>query len=581
MKPYSAAKNTLKKIASRFAATAILFSQACESIDVTVINNPNTGSPEQATADFLLNNIQITTAKLHSGSEGSRANGWAQFGMEPVRIQQGYGATYSELYNPTDFNQLWSDAYAGALIDIKTMNALAREAGQLTHIAIGQIIEAYIITHLVDLFGDIPYTEALRGKELIFNVKPDDAASIYAAADQLLIDAIANLEASETTLPENDLYYPISAADTRTDEEQWIKAANTLRLAMALRTRLVNPQAAATINSLVASGRLILNYQDDLQFQWSTNNSAPDSRHPYFSANYGGSGPDADYYNANYFMNLMANQYSNPDPRTRYYFYRQEKDFSTANITTKNCVAEASPPLWWEGFTVYCLVPNTNGMNGLWGRNHLDDEPIPPDAHLRTLHGVYPIGGPFDANEFRNVSGLSAPTEGLSGAGISPILLAANTHLMLAEATLELGTSGSARTHLENGVRESMEKVVNFGAPLATGTGFEATSTTINDHIAEILEAFDTGTQTDKLRIIAEQLFIANWCNGMEPYNTYRRTGQPDNLTPAAKSKNPGNFLRSMWYPQVAVANNIHITQKAAPETRIFWDSNPIEGFID
>jgi hypothetical protein len=279
-------------------------------------------------------------------------------------------------------------------------------------------------------------------------------------------------------------------------------------------------------------------------------------------------------------MNLMANQYTAIDPRIRYYMYRQQSNYDGADNITKECVNEPLVPSWWAGFDYYCLVPATNGYGGLWGRNHMDDDGIPPDDAFRTLHGTYPIGGPFDAEDFRNVSGSTAVSEGLAGAGISPMLLAANTHLMLAESALELGTAGDARTYLETGVRESMNKVAAFGAPVATGTGFEATPALIDAHIARILAAYDAADNTGKLRIIAEQVFIASWCDGMTAYNTYRRTGQPDNLSPAFVVENPGNFLRSMWYPQTASDNNTNITQKANPDTPVFWDTNP-PGFVN
>jgi hypothetical protein len=125
-----------------------------------------------------------------------------------------------------------------------------------------------------------------------------------------------------------------------------------------------------------------------------------------------------------------------------------------------------------------------------------------------------------------------------------------------------------------------MNKVAAFGAPVATGTGFEATPALIDAHIARILAAYDAADNTGKLRIIAEQVFIASWCDGMTAYNTYRRTGQPDNLSPAFVVENPGNFLRSMWYPQTASDNNTNITQKGNPDTPVFWDTNP-PGFVN
>ena len=137
-------------------------------------------------------------------------------------------------------------------------------------------------------------------------------------------------------------------------------------------------------------------------------------------------------------MNLLANQYDNPDPRIRYYLYRQVSDFSAADVVTKECVTEISTPSWWDANEPYCLVPNINGLDGFWGRNHLDDDGIPPDQQFRTVFGVYPVGGPFDDDSFRNVSGSTAVSEGLAGAGISPILMSSYTNFMLAEAALHL-----------------------------------------------------------------------------------------------------------------------------------------------
>jgi hypothetical protein len=459
------------------------------------------------------------------------------------------------------------------------MNPLAEEAGQFTHIAIGQILEAYIMMSMVDFFGDVPYSEAVSGGEGILNPTVDSGASIYQAADQLLVDAIANLGKDETSLPLNDLFY-------NGNEGQWRKVANTMRLKLYLQTRLANAEgfgasvSTSRINELINSNQLILDASDDFYFQWGTNNASPDSRHPYFDANYDGAGPSSDFYTSNYYMNLMANQYSEPDPRIRYYFYRQQEDYSGADVVTKECVTEISLPSWWDPSEPYCLVPSTNGLSGYWGRNHLDDDGIPPDDAFRTLHGTYPVGGPFDDNTFRNVSGSAAINEGLVGAGISPILMSSYTYFMLAEAAFTLNTTGNARDYLESGIRQSIGTVANFGASLATGTGFEATTTAIDNHVAEILTSYDAADDTGKLRIIVEQYFIALWCNGIEAYNTYRRTGQPDNLTPAFTTPDPGPFLRSMWYSQTAADSNTNITQKSAPSTPVFWDTNP-DGFVD
>ncbi len=555
------------------AVCSLLLLAGCETTELGVVDSPNDLSPQQASVDFFLNQIQIMTAQIHSGEEGRNERGLSQLGMEPVRMQHGGGPTYREMYDPVDFDRLWDNVYARALIDIRTMNPLAEEAEQFTHLAIGQILEAYIMMSMVDFFGDVPYSEALRGGERILNPSVDAGASIYEAADQLLLDAIANLNKDELVLPTNDLFYG-------GDEGQWIKLANTLRLKLYLQTRLVNEaESTSVINGLIASNQLILDSNDDFLFQWGTSNAAPDSRHPYFDRLYDGQGPSSLFYTCNYFMDLMANQYGEPDPRIRYYFYRQVSDFSGADVVTKECVTQITSPSWWASDEPYCTVPNINGLNGYWGRNHLDDDGIPPDDAFRTIHGVYPVGGPFDDDSFRNVSGSAAITEGYAGAGISPILLSSYTHFMLAEAALTMGTTGDARAYLESGIRESMATVTNFGAALASGTDFVPSTTVIDAHIDEILASYDGGNDTDKLRVIVEQYFIALWGNGIEAYNTYRRTGQPDNVTPGFVLADSGTFLRSMWYSQTATDSNSNFSQKAAPDTPVFWDTNP-EGFV-
>ena len=562
--------NFLIKTVQVFLISVVVF--GCETTDLTVQDNPNALNPKTADSDLYINAIQLRFADFFTGIEGSNFDGMSEFGMEAVRMIHGFGPSYRELNDPSDFNQIWGSAYSSILADVRAMNSIAMGKQQYTHIAIGQIIESYVMMTLVDFFGDVPYTQAIDG---VSNLNPaaDSGSSIYEKIDLLLVDAIANLDKDESSLPTTDLYY-------NGNEEKWKKLANTLRLKLHLQKRLVDETTSiSTINSLIG-GDLILTSDDDFQFQYSTNISAPDSRHPFFEKNYGGSGPNSDFYFSNYYMDLLANNNSSADPRTRYYFYRQVSDFSDANVQTKECVTQSKPSHYGSD-DVFCTVPNTNGFDGFWGRDHLDNDGIPPDDQFRTLFGVYPAGGPFDDNSFRNVSGSSATSEGLAGAGISPIMLSSFTNFMLAEAALTIGTNGNASTYLENGIRSSISKTMSFGASLASASPtFIPSNTEIDSYVNEVLNKYNTaGSDTDKMKIIAEQYFIALWGNGIEAYNTYRRTGQPDDLQPAHDLANPGVFVRSNWYPANSADNNSNITQKTDVTTPVFWDNNP-EGFV-
>ena len=588
------------KVSGFLAALALLVSASgCESIDLGVEPSPNFLNPTQADVDFFLVAAQQGVAAFHSGIEGSGFKGMSQFGMEPVRMLHGFGPSYRELNEPAVFNRIWNDAYSEALIDIRTMNPLAEEGELWTHLGIGQVLEAYVMMTLVDYFGDVPYTEALQGVAFL-NPAPDDQVAIYEAVDQLLLDAIANFGRQELALPTSDLFYG-------GDEDQWVTLANTLRLKLYLQTRLASESSfnasasTSVINSLIAGGNLITSSDDDWQYQYGTTLAAPDSRHPFFEKNYGGAGPSADFYAANYFMDLMANQYDTIDPRIRYYYYRQVPDFSDADVVTNSCSTQA-PPAWYAPGELFCQVPADNGYNGLWGWDHLRDDGIPPDDQFRTLFGVYPVGGPFDDESFRNVSGSEAISEGLAGAGIAPFMMSSWTNFMLAEAALTLGTTGDARAYLETGIRESFAKVTGFGERLGASVMdrvitpddpdtpedeeetvrdlYIPTAGQIDGYVARILTAYDAGDNTAKLKIIVEQYFIALFGNGIEAYNTYRRTGMPNDMQPAVDLADPGVFVRSHWYPQDAAVNNSNLPQKQDVTTPVFWDTNPA-GFVD
>ena len=573
-------KNIFKKNYLILICLLLLGFQSCETTNLDVINDPNNVPVNGADVDLYLNSIQIGLANFISGYEGENESGMSELGMKPVRMLHGNSNSYRDYYSPSEFDKAWGTAYSKILIDIRAMTPLAVEQKKYTHVAIGQIVESYVMMTLVDFFGDVPYSEASQGL-LNLNPKADSGASIYKSVDLLLLDAIENLDKDELALPSNDLFY--SGDSTK---ENWIKVAKTMRLKLYLQTRLAtgsdfgSAKSKTVIDELIADDDLILSSSDDFLFQWSSNAAAPDSRHPYFEKCFGGIGPSTNFYMANYYMDLMANKYSgNRDPRIRYYFYRQRGDFSTASVVTKSCSTQDAPA-WYGAEFNFCTVPSTNGLSGYWGRDHGDNDGIPPDDRDRTLFGVYPVGGEFDKSGYENLSGATAPSIGLKGAGITPIFMSSFTNFMLAEAALTLGTSGDPLEYLEAGMRESITKTMTFGASVAKGNSRIPTTAAIDAYVTAVKDAYSAGDDSTKLEIIVQQYFIALWTNGIEAYNTYRRTGKPGKLQPTVKLQDPGVFIRSNWYPQAAESNNSNITQKTGVTTPVFWDTNP-EGFVD
>jgi hypothetical protein len=545
----------LKKIALSLIMVGVL------SCDLNKLDNPSALTPDQADPDFILNGVQLNFADFFWEA--------SDFGMQMTRLIHFYGPTYENGYTASSFDNLWTLGYSRILLN-SVNNVAEFEARSLFyHAGMVQVMQAYTMMTLVDYFGSVPFSEAFDPNN--FNPAQDDQATMYAEAIALLDDAIANFNRdldgdpgnNSLAKPKNDLYYGGSGA-------RWVTLAKTLKLRAYLQTRLVDASAKTNIEALVTDGDLIDNgttHVEDFNFKYSTTNANPDSRHPYFTGDYlNGAG----YYMTNYLMNEMYNGKNFVDPRIRYYFYRQVSA-TTTDVNELFCI-NVTPPAHYAGF-VFCAVGD-----GYWGRDFGDFSGIPPDNFKRTAFGVYPAGGNFDNSSFQAVN----QDMGLKGAGILPIMNSAFTEFMKAEAALVFNspTIGNPRTLLEQGIRKSIEKVKAFGASVAGSSPLIPNTTAINNYVNDVLALYDAATTDDeRLQIIIKEYWIALFCNGIDAFNTYRRTGKPVDLQPTLQPSG-GNAYRSFTYPSVYVTRNSTASQKPDNKVQVFWDTNPPD-FID
>ncbi|MDV7140279.1 SusD/RagB family nutrient-binding outer membrane lipoprotein [Maribacter sp. TH_r10] len=541
---------------------------SCETTELQILDNPNALTPSQADADLFLNSVEIGLATFFDGD----TQGISEQGMEVTRMLHMFGPTYTNAYAGSDFDENWTEAYAEVLADIRAMEEVAEEAGLYTHIGIGKAIEAYVVMTLVDNYGDIPYSEALAGAD---NTNPalDDDAAVYSAVESLLDEALAEFNKEELTGPTSDLFYG-------GDEAKWIKFVNTLKLKLYIQTRLVDSSVGGKINSLVNGGNLILSEADDFAFTYSTTDANPDSRHPIFARNFNVAADVADYM-SNSYMVRIKDEYGGTDPRTRYYFYRQSLDF-TEDPNEAECITQPRPS-HYSSSDVFC-----NPGDGYWGRDHADDDGIPPDGGIRSTWGVYPIGGLFDDSRGEAIPGRNI---GLQGAGLSPIMLSSFTNFMLAEGVLTAGVTGDARAYLEAGVRASIAKVQAVGEgvdyledivvaddPDTEDVDEEKTvrdlyvpdADDVDRYVNFVLAAYDAASGEDRVEIVVNEYFKALFGNGVEAYNTYRRTGFPSDMQPTLL-ESPGDFINSFLYPDELVNQNSSASQKASQAVRVFW----------
>jgi hypothetical protein len=171
-------------------------------------------------------------------------------------------------YGPGAFG--WGQAYAGGgLVDVRKIEASARDADDRTYLGIAQVWEALIISQIADMFGDIPYSEAAGD---IPYPKLDSQAVVYEALQRLLDTAVTNLAIHQGEGP------PISVDLVYGDDPaKWIEAAHSLKARLFLHTAERNP--AAYGEALGEAQKGISSIAGDL-LSWHSEN--PNERNPWF-----------------------------------------------------------------------------------------------------------------------------------------------------------------------------------------------------------------------------------------------------------------------------------------------------------
>ena len=200
---------------------------SCEDfLDVNVDpNNPTSVTPDLVLAPAL----HYTAVKIQTDRGASHLGN-----MFMVNWSQSDGFSwYSDefKYNVTSsfYTQLFNEAYRDQLKQFQILATLEGDEYN-NYKAIGMIMKAYYFQILVDLYGDIPYSEAL-GRSLEATPKYDDAQTIYEDLIVQLTEAITLIK----NAPENVVIPGDDDAVFGGSMDEWIKFANTVKLRILVR----------------------------------------------------------------------------------------------------------------------------------------------------------------------------------------------------------------------------------------------------------------------------------------------------------------------------------------------------------
>ena len=557
-----------KSLSILLGAIFLSIVSSCDIMDLDVNVDPN--NPATVSPALLLNQVEIDGIAGLVGSFNTTGMGFT--------VQT--DASDNFFFNNQSWNGTWNGAYTGPLKDLDELIKIVEvdanadgKADQPRFLGIAQVLKAYLFSQIVDMWGDVPYSEAFKGNATPQIKTPvyDDDAAIYADCLALLDKAIANLALPSAAIT-GDVIYANSAT-------KWTKAAKSMKLRLLIQTRLVQNNTAAIQALMNDQAGLITTAADDFLFQFSPSIS-PDYRHPNYAmrgAGYGGG------YQAHQWMYELL---KNNDPRLPFYIKRQTKTVLDPNDATQkqtipcsqrsDCIYNYFPLSNFVTQGLYGKAPGelttaqAEYLAGFLGRDRADPSGIPDDAGVRTAHGLYPYGGLYDdaVEPANNNKG--------KGDGIFPIATSWMVKFWQIEAMLALGVTHPTQTAEQlftAAMNEQMAKVNTFTSK--DGGAVAMSSTNIATYVNAWTASFNNAaTPALKLGIALKQAWFCNVGNGMELYNTFRRTGIPGDLQ--APLQLPGNFALTIPYAQDELNLNPNTPAKVydSPTSgAVFWDA--------
>jgi hypothetical protein len=187
----------------------------------------------------LITNSEINILRTYNPILNMQAS-WVRYNVRTVYV-------HDERYQLTGANTSFN-VYSSQFENLKKAAQLAEKAKDKNSVALIKIIRSYAFQNMTDLYGDIPYSEALKAddaeKPTIYP-KYDSQKSIYMDLIQQLKDANSMIDPSANVGPSDVVF--------NGDMMMWKRFCNSLLLRIYMRMSLVDPATAKSGIEMIAS----------------------------------------------------------------------------------------------------------------------------------------------------------------------------------------------------------------------------------------------------------------------------------------------------------------------------------------
>jgi len=466
---------------------------ACESF---LGDNENPNQATEATPELVLPNALVNTANLLYSFNSNAM--WINGNTVNAGGYGGFGSVVTYNYTTSSYATLWTDAYDD-LVNYHYIETESADDPLLAYSnAIAKIMIAYDYHMLVDVYGDVPYTEALQGTD---NVTPkyDSQTAIYQ-------DLVAKLNAAIDIIHNTENANAIGSGDVMFggDMEEWMRFANTLKLRLLIRMADAEETSSFAATEFASFDTDLGFISDDAMV--NPGYIATDNKqNPYWNA-----------FHSDAAGSLAGQGRSRIPSIYTFSFYNGDKILDQG-----------------RGAATYRAFPADTPVGQL---GELNNNP----AALSSQTAWY-VGTGTGANASNTIGLLKGRTAGV------PLMLEAEAHFLLAEAYMKGYLSGDDQAAFNAGVLASYQYLYEdiSGATSSDWdpeTDFELYQ---EDNPGNYLVNYElAASPAQKLEAIITQKYIAyNFINAQETWSEFRRTGYP---TIVEGSSNPERTFASL-----------------------------------
>ena len=501
-----------RSLVALYAAVG-LSTVACET-DLTALNvNPN--SPTTAPATTLFTNATVNAVTRWAGA--TQLSGTELFAQHLAQVQ--YVEEDRGRLRTETIDGWFSAGYTSELEDFEKVIAIADAAVPPSPNTSGpaNVMQSWVFLNMTDLWGDIPYSEALQG-DVGGPLKPK-----YDAQKDIYYGLLATLTSASGAMVVGSLDPALGSADPvyQGDISKWLKLSNSLRARMAMRLQKQAAEAGKMATELTAAfsapGGVMTSNADNAKLTW----------------------PGDGVFNNPWSVNFST---------------RDDHRVSKTLLDTMSKLNDPRVPIYAQP-----TVADPTKYTGL--QNGLNNVTVTPFFNTSSRIGAIFYPGATVYGTFGTSAGQKTP---------SYIMTYAELCFIQAEAKERglggAGLPGTAASYYDAGVTAS---ITQWG-----GTAAQAATYLAQPGVAYVAGA--TG-----LAQIGLQKWISLFSQGTEAWSNWRRTGYPATIVvgPSYYPEHGGVFPRRIPYPsneqsvnKAALDAAIAIQGADTYSTKMWWD---------